>query len=112
MDLTEGSETSAKLNLTPGKCPKENIQDAILILITEKWAVGQEFGTGWVTLYISSGKPQRTTVLRVSPQPISNQTDGQIYKTLPLTRFSRNSKISRKEFLHRMSGNFDKLFPR
>jgi hypothetical protein len=26
MDLTEGSETSAKLNLTPGTCPKENIQ--------------------------------------------------------------------------------------
>jgi hypothetical protein len=26
MDLTEGSETSAKLNLTPGKYPKENIQ--------------------------------------------------------------------------------------
>jgi hypothetical protein len=26
MDLTEGSETSAKLNLTPGKHPKENIQ--------------------------------------------------------------------------------------
>jgi hypothetical protein len=27
MDLTEGSETSAELNLTPGKYPKENIQD-------------------------------------------------------------------------------------
>jgi hypothetical protein len=26
MDLTEGSETSAKLNLKPGKYPKENIQ--------------------------------------------------------------------------------------
>jgi hypothetical protein len=26
MDLTEGSETSAKLNPTPGKYPKENIQ--------------------------------------------------------------------------------------
>jgi hypothetical protein len=26
MDLTEVSETSAKLNLTPGKYPKENIQ--------------------------------------------------------------------------------------
>jgi hypothetical protein len=26
LDLTEGSETSAKLNLTPGKYPKENIQ--------------------------------------------------------------------------------------
>jgi hypothetical protein len=26
MDLTEGSETSAKLNLTLGKYPKENIQ--------------------------------------------------------------------------------------
>jgi hypothetical protein len=26
MDLTEGPETSAKLNLTPGKYPKENIQ--------------------------------------------------------------------------------------
>jgi hypothetical protein len=25
MDLTEGSETLAKLNLTPGKYPKENI---------------------------------------------------------------------------------------
>jgi hypothetical protein len=24
----EGSETSAKLNLTPGKYPKENIQDS------------------------------------------------------------------------------------
>jgi hypothetical protein len=28
MDLTEGSETSAKLNLTPGKYPKEHIQDS------------------------------------------------------------------------------------
>jgi hypothetical protein len=28
MDLTEGSETSAKLNQTPGKYPKENIQVA------------------------------------------------------------------------------------
>jgi hypothetical protein len=28
MDLIEGSETSAKLNLTPGKYPKENIQDS------------------------------------------------------------------------------------
>jgi hypothetical protein len=27
MDLTEGSETSKKLNLTPGKYRKENIQD-------------------------------------------------------------------------------------
>jgi hypothetical protein len=26
MDLTEGSETSEKLNLTSGKYPKENIQ--------------------------------------------------------------------------------------
>jgi hypothetical protein len=26
MTLTEGSETSAKLNLAPGKYPKENIQ--------------------------------------------------------------------------------------
>jgi hypothetical protein len=26
MDLTEGSETSAKLNQPPGKYPKENIQ--------------------------------------------------------------------------------------
>jgi hypothetical protein len=26
MDLTEGSETLAKLNQTPGKYPKENIQ--------------------------------------------------------------------------------------
>jgi hypothetical protein len=28
MDQTEGSETSAKLNLTPGKYPKENMQDS------------------------------------------------------------------------------------
>jgi hypothetical protein len=28
MDLTEGSETSEKLNLTPGKPPKENTQDS------------------------------------------------------------------------------------
>jgi hypothetical protein len=28
MDLTEGSETSAKLNLAPGKYPKEHIQDS------------------------------------------------------------------------------------
>jgi hypothetical protein len=28
MDLTEGFETSAKLHLTPGKYPKENIQDS------------------------------------------------------------------------------------
>jgi hypothetical protein len=27
MELTDGSETSAKLNLTPGKYPKENIQN-------------------------------------------------------------------------------------
>jgi hypothetical protein len=27
MDLTEGSETSAKLNLTPVKYPKEKIQN-------------------------------------------------------------------------------------
>jgi hypothetical protein len=26
MDMTEGSETSEKLNLTPGKYPKENIK--------------------------------------------------------------------------------------
>jgi hypothetical protein len=29
MDLTEGSETSAKLNLTPGVNPKENTQHAL-----------------------------------------------------------------------------------
>jgi hypothetical protein len=29
MDLTEGFETSAKLNLTLGKYPKENIQENI-----------------------------------------------------------------------------------
>jgi hypothetical protein len=28
MDLTEGSETSAKLNLTPGENPKEHTQDS------------------------------------------------------------------------------------
>jgi hypothetical protein len=28
MDLTESSETSAKHNLTPGKYPKEHIQDS------------------------------------------------------------------------------------
>jgi hypothetical protein len=28
MDLTNGSETSAKHNLTPGKYPKERIQDS------------------------------------------------------------------------------------
>jgi hypothetical protein len=28
MDLTEGFETSAKHNLTPGKYPKEHIQDS------------------------------------------------------------------------------------
>jgi hypothetical protein len=28
MDLTEGSETSAKHNLTLGKYPKEHIQDS------------------------------------------------------------------------------------
>jgi hypothetical protein len=27
MDLTEGSETSEKLNLTSGKYPKENVQN-------------------------------------------------------------------------------------
>jgi hypothetical protein len=32
MDLTEGSETSAKLNLTPGKYPKENIQEVSNVL--------------------------------------------------------------------------------
>jgi hypothetical protein len=29
MELTEGSETSAKLNLTPGENPKENIQNVL-----------------------------------------------------------------------------------
>jgi hypothetical protein len=28
MDLTDGSETSAKLNLTPGENQKENTQDS------------------------------------------------------------------------------------
>jgi hypothetical protein len=28
MDLTEGSETSSKLNMTPGKHPKEHIEDS------------------------------------------------------------------------------------
>jgi hypothetical protein len=32
MDLTEGSETSAKLNQTPGKYPKENIQTVMGLL--------------------------------------------------------------------------------
>jgi hypothetical protein len=32
MDLTEGSETSAKLNLTPGENPKENTQDIIHVM--------------------------------------------------------------------------------
>jgi hypothetical protein len=32
MDLTEGSETSAKLNQTPGKYPKENIQKTVGVL--------------------------------------------------------------------------------
>jgi hypothetical protein len=32
MDLTEGSETSAKLNMTPGKYPKENIQVLNILL--------------------------------------------------------------------------------
>jgi hypothetical protein len=32
MDLTEGSETSAKLNLTLGKYPKENIKTKIWLL--------------------------------------------------------------------------------
>jgi hypothetical protein len=31
MDLTEGSETSAKLNLTPGENPIENTQDTNLL---------------------------------------------------------------------------------
>jgi hypothetical protein len=38
MDLTEGSETSSKLNLTPGKYPKENtykIQNTAKILNPE-----------------------------------------------------------------------------
>jgi hypothetical protein len=30
MDLTEGSETSAKHNLTPGKYPKEHIQQTAI----------------------------------------------------------------------------------
>jgi hypothetical protein len=29
MDLTEGSETSPTINLTPGKYPKENIQELV-----------------------------------------------------------------------------------
>jgi hypothetical protein len=36
MDLTEGSKTSAKLNLTPGKYPKENIHDFIIFITTFK----------------------------------------------------------------------------
>jgi hypothetical protein len=29
MNLTEGYETAAKINLTPGKYPKENIQQTL-----------------------------------------------------------------------------------
>jgi hypothetical protein len=36
MDLTEGSETSAKHNLTPGKYPKEHIQENTDYLTTVK----------------------------------------------------------------------------
>jgi hypothetical protein len=31
MELTEGSETSANYNLTPGKYPKEQIQKLVLL---------------------------------------------------------------------------------
>jgi hypothetical protein len=31
MDPTEGTETTAKLNLTPGKYPKENIQELFFV---------------------------------------------------------------------------------
>jgi hypothetical protein len=42
MDLTEGSETSAQLILTPGKYPKESIQDSdsffeFSTLMFKKW---------------------------------------------------------------------------
>jgi hypothetical protein len=46
MDLTEGSETSAKLNMTPGKYPKENIQDSILIYMRMSGPKGY-FGQVW-----------------------------------------------------------------
>jgi hypothetical protein len=35
MDLTEGSETSAKLNLTPWRHPKEHIQNIKLNMVLE-----------------------------------------------------------------------------
>jgi hypothetical protein len=38
MDLTEGSETSAKFNQTPGKYPKENIQKSSF-LSSEKFGL-------------------------------------------------------------------------
>jgi hypothetical protein len=31
MDLTEGSETSVKLNLMPGENPKENTQNDVVV---------------------------------------------------------------------------------
>jgi hypothetical protein len=34
MDLKEGSETSAKHNLTPGKHPKEHVQDDLYVFST------------------------------------------------------------------------------
>jgi hypothetical protein len=50
MDLTEGSETSEKLSLTPGKYPKEKIQDKRSINKVNVETVGR---TDTVTSYRS-----------------------------------------------------------
>jgi hypothetical protein len=41
MDLTEGSETSAKLNLMPGKYPKENIQQLNVLAYADDVLIGK-----------------------------------------------------------------------
>jgi hypothetical protein len=48
MDLTEGSETSPKLNLTLGKYQKENIQATILVVLGSKC---REWKGGWGVWY-------------------------------------------------------------
>jgi hypothetical protein len=51
MDLTEGSETSKKNNLTPGKYPKEHIQENCNVFTV--WA--QYCNKIWCSLKASSG---------------------------------------------------------
>jgi hypothetical protein len=62
MDLTEGSEMSAQLNLTPVKYPKENIQD------TKNLSNNSSHCCKWMDITVGSGQTaQLLTLLPVLP---------------------------------------------